>query len=226
MDCKAIFFDFDGVLADTEELHFDLFREIVRIEGYDLDRGDYYQTYIGYDDQEFFVHFYKNVGKNITQDQIEKWIHEKDKRFLNAISSRDILFPGVKEMISKLAKRFPLVIVSGALRNEIETICSNAGILDSFQFIICPGDYSQGKPHPEPYMKALKKLNQVKSSSIKPHECIVVEDTPYGLKAGKKAGMQTIGVIGSCQADELKMADQVIDSIEKLPLATFHSNLR
>lgn len=110
-------------------------------------------------------------------------------------------------------------IYSGASRDDIELMLEDSDFADCFDVIVCADDVEKGKPDPEGYIKALALINKKYNSEIHASQCIVIEDSQWGINAAKKAGMRIIGVTNSYPADELEDADLIIDSVSDLTIS-------
>ena len=121
---KAIVFDFDGVLADSEPLHLRAYQEVLSPFGITLTREDYYERYLGYDDEGVFTRVASAHGLPLDERRLKTFIAEKARVFDSAIGSEEILYPGAAACVTRMAARYPLGIASGALRHEtMNTVC-------------------------------------------------------------------------------------------------------
>ena len=127
---KAIVFDFDGVLADSEPLHLRAYQEVLSTFGITFTRDEYYTNYLGYDDEGVFHGVGSDTGYALEARRIQALIEEKtgvfDARWRKTSGVGDILYPGAAACIELMASRYPLGIASGALRHEIEAILRGA----------------------------------------------------------------------------------------------------
>jgi beta-phosphoglucomutase len=151
-------------------------------------------------------------------DYVNPLIARKAGYYAQAIAERDLLFPGIAQLIEDWAARVPLAIVSGALRQEIEFILGRSGLQRYFQTIIAAEDVRAGKPAPEGFLKALAALNE--QAAIQATECLVLEDSLAGVEAAKRAGMFCVAVTNSFPADQLKAADVIVSSLLNCDPAT------
>ena len=130
---------------------------------------------------------------------------------------------GVREFLNLLEQNHvPMAICSGALLSEIELILDEANLRSFFQTIVSAEHVKKGKPHPEGFLRALKRLNRVISEQAeiqKPiiaNQCIVIEDSLWGLQAAKAAGMHSIAVTNSYEAEQLNLADKIVNNLKEL----------
>ncbi len=204
---KAIIFDFDGVLADTEPLHFTVFRQVLQDEGLPLSERDYYQKYVGFDDKGCFHAILSEHGRPVLSATIQQLVERKAALMLGHITTTRVVYPGVAEFVKNVAGRYRLAIVSGALRHEIELILKTAGLRDDFEHITAAEDVQDGKPAPEGYLHALRSLGQ--HAPLLAAECLVIEDTLFGIQAAHAAGMRCLAVSTTYPSDRLGIADAV-----------------
>ena len=205
----AIVFDFDGVLADSEPLHFAAYQEVFSSLDVELTREEYYSNYLGYDDRGVFRKLGSAQGWALDDRRVESLLEEKSRIFDAVIQRTDVLYPGAAECVHRLAAQFPLGIASGALRYEIEMVLKRAGLDRRFRFIIGAGDTPNSKPWPDPYIRAAE-LHGVSASA-----CVAIEDSRWGIESAKAAGMKCVGITTTYPAPELRSADHVIDSLEE-----------
>jgi beta-phosphoglucomutase len=223
-----VVFDFDGVLADSEPLHFAAFRDVLRTDGIELDAQDYYARYLGYDDVGAFRAIYGDRGRPLTDADIAARVQAKLDRFPAVLDGRDVLFAGAADCVRRLAAHVPLAIASGALSHDIELILAGSGLRPRFRTIVAADHTAQSKPHPEPYLRAVSELQAAGAVPAVPdaHRRIVaVEDSRWGLQSARDAGLTCVAVTTSYEAAELEaaahlvvpsLADVTLDRLEAL----------
>jgi beta-phosphoglucomutase-like phosphatase (HAD superfamily) len=145
-------------------------------------------------------------------------IDRKAAYYQQTICDHAVIFPGVKTLVYGLAPVVPLGVASGALRREIATILTTAGLLNYFQAIVSAEDVEHGKPEPEIFLKVLAKLNAGASPRIEPADCVVIEDSKEGIRGARRAGMKCLAVTNSHPAELLSEADAVVTSLEDVEL--------
>ena len=209
---KAIIFDFDGVLADTEPIHFMMFQRVLDEEGLPLSQHDYYDKYVGLDDKGCFRAVLSAHGRPASPGTTQRLVERKAAILLEHLKTHLMIFPGVVEFVTTAATRRRLAIVSGALRHEIEYALEAAGIRKSFEHITAAEDVRNGKPDPEGFLHALRYLDQ--KEAVRAAECLVIEDTIAGIQAAKAAGMRCLAVTNTYPADQLTMADTVTSTLK------------
>lgn len=208
-----VIFDFDGVIADTEKLHFEASRVVLAQRGVPLDQARYYTKYLGYSDADMAEAVARDQGRFAPDadlsDFVREFIHEKGLVFERLIASGAVLFPGVPACIERLAAEFPLAIASGSFREEIERILGGAGLQHHFQAIVGAADAPRSKPHPAPYLEAARRLG------VDPSACVAIEDSMWGLDSARTAGMKTIAITNSYPAAQLT-ADVTVSGLDEL----------
>lgn len=209
---KAFIFDFDGVIVDTEPIHLLAFQKTLKEEGIYLSSEDYYSRYLAYDDRTFFFKALNDYGKYKDSDQLNKIIIKKSAYFDELIKDNIKLFDGVYEFIISIAGKFRIAIGSGAIRSEIINILNYVELFKHFEYIVSADEVEKCKPDPEVYLKVLKCFNNNSGEKIEALDCIVFEDSLYGIQSAKDAGMKCIAVANSYDAKKLKAADCVVES--------------
>ncbi len=214
----AVIFDFNGIIVDDEPIHYKLFQRVLGEEGIILTEDAYYARYLGFDDRGAFIAGFRDNDRSLTDQKLSELIARKALYYQDAIRNHVVIFPGVKTLIYELAPSVPLAVASGALRHEIATILTTAGLLNYFQVIVSAEDVKQGKPEPEIFLRVLAKLNAGASPQIQPANCIVIEDSKEGIRGARQAGMKCLAVTNSHPAELLGEANAVVKSLEEVTL--------
>jgi len=209
---KAIIFDFDGVLADTEPLHFKMFQRVLHEEGLPLSEQDYYRKYVGLDDKGCFQAVLSLHGRLASPETVRRLVERKAALMLEQIKITPVVYPGIADFVKRTADRYRLAIVSGALRHEIELILESVSLRSSFEHITAAEDIRNGKPDPEGYLHALQALNR--RAAVQASDCLVIEDTIAGIQAAHAAGMRCLAVSTTYPADQLAGADAVTSALK------------
>ena len=218
---RALIFDFNGIIVDDEPIHFELFKQVLAEEGIELTEADYYARYLGFDDRGAFTAAYREHGRSLDEKLLARLINRKAIYYQSEIRSKVRIFPGVEKLVTTLVPVLPLAVASGALRQEIETILSAAGLLKHFAVIISAEDVDHGKPEPEIFLKALARLNaQVEDGHpIDAADCLVIEDSKEGIRGARRAGMKCLAVSNSHPTELLQEANAVVRSLEEVDLS-------
>ncbi len=223
---QAVIFDFDGVITDSEILHLRAFNKVLAQFDVEIDKKDYYTTYLGYTDSDCFGQLIENSLLDINRQQIPELIEQKNHIFEELAKTEGRTIEGVHEFLNMLAKNnVPMAICSGALLSEIELLLEEAKLRHFFVTIVSAEHVKKGKPHPEGFLLTLEKFNNVipaqagNQNPILPDQCIVIEDSLWGLQAAKAAGMHSIAVTNSYDAGQLHLAEKIVDKLSNLSIA-------
>jgi len=215
----AVIFDFDGVITDSEILHFRAFNAVLSKHGFELTRREYYSDYLGMTDVDCFKALIGEGRLHIDEAQIQELVQQKTKVFEQLARTEGRIIEGVREFLQMLSQnRVPTAICSGALRAEIELILDGAKLRSYFDVVVSAEEVKRGKPDPQGFVLALKKLNQRRVQPIAPEHCVVIEDSHWGLKAARAANMRTIAVTNTYEADQLQEADKVVARLSDLTM--------
>lgn len=220
---KAIIFDCDGVIADTEPIHMAAFGRVLAEEGISLSRDDYFAHYLALDDRGCFTRAFYEEGRSLTSDYLEDVIRRK-AGYVETVMQSDLqLLPGAAEFIQRAAAIYPLALASGALRAEVETVLNHGGLTRCFSAIVSAEDVQRSKPYPDPFIKALELLNLTSAYPIEPRQCLVIEDSIHGVRAAHQAAMRCLAVSNSYPKDKLSEAELVVDTLVGLSLKDVES---
>ena len=196
MGKKAVIFDMDGVIFDTEKVYLDIWIEVFEKYGYKMTK-ELYVNVMGTGRKNVIKTFLENFGDDLP---IEKMYEEKDNQLFYIIENQGIpLKEGVKELFSMLKeKNYKIALATSAKRERVEKQIKDKWLKESFDAIVCGDDVEKGKPSPDIFLKAAKKID------VEPENCFVVEDSPAGIKAAFSGGMKGLHV------EDLKVADEDI----------------
>jgi len=211
---QAVLFDFDGIIVDTERLHWEAFNRVLHPFGRSISWAEYVETFIGFDDRDAFRHALPE-GDFLDRDLL---IARKAAVFQELLASDGaVALPGAVALIRNLSGKIPLAICSGALRTDIAPILKTLGVENAFDTIVTADDTHISKPDPAPYRLAVKKLGVSGG--------VAIEDTPAGISSARGAGLKVLAVTNSYPAEKLSQADLVIDSLEGLTLGKLNELL-
>jgi beta-phosphoglucomutase len=214
----AVIFDFDGVLVDSEPLHYRAFQEVLAPLGLGYSYERYVEHYIGFDDRDALLEVFRENRRRLDPDTLTELLHAKARAFLQTVSRGVTAFPGALGLVRDLvAHRVALAIASGALLQEIESILEGLGLRPAFPIIVAANDVQRSKPDPETYRVALQRLQAAYGAARSGvGNCVVIEDTPNGILAARQAGLRCVAVTHSSPAATLQAADCIVESLEQL----------
>lgn len=216
---KAVVFDFDGVITDSEILHFRTFNEVLSPYGFEISLQDYYKDYLGLSDFDLFKHLIGTGVLKIAESEVEGLIMRKNEIFEKLAKTEGKIIEGVRDFLVMLRENnIRIAICSGALLSEIELILGDSKLRDFFEVIVSAEHVSRGKPAPEGFLLALEKLNKTGSPNIAGGDCVVIEDSHWGIEAGQKAGMHVIAITNSYEANQLSTAEKIVSGLGEISL--------
>ncbi len=184
---KAVLFDFDGVVVDSEPVHHKTFMDFTRPLGITVDRNRWYKEFAGTGSKNIFTVLLSEAG--ITDEKtIDDYVERRKKVYGKLIRKGLVKKKGGIENFLKLLKKRKIraAVVSGGHPENINTALSVLGLKKYFDLVIGSGDYKRRKPYPDSFITGAKKLR------VKPGECIAIEDSVSGFTAAKRAGMKTV----------------------------------
>jgi beta-phosphoglucomutase len=210
----AVLLDFDGVIVNSEPLHFYAFHQILQAEKIALSEEEYYRELIGFDDRGAFRHLFTKRNIPLEPKKLLHLMTRKSEVVMELIEERKYQsLPGAEEFIRGLWRHYPLGICSGALREEIEAMLEGVALRDCFGVIVAAEDVAIGKPDPRGYLLCAKLISEKLTARLKPSDCLVVEDAPNVIKAAKAAGFPTLGVATSHSLEKLADADWRVNTL-------------
>ncbi|KTC73797.1 HAD-superfamily hydrolase [Legionella birminghamensis] len=212
----AIIFDFDGVIFDSELLHYEACSHVLRPLGTALSYEEYVEHYLGFVDKEMFPRLMRNKNHFFTAEEINALIDQKVTAYTRIIQNRSEL-PLIEDfeefLFTIISKVKQLGICSGSSKSEISAVFSKVGqgnLAQYFHTIVTADDVKAGKPSPEGYLLTATKLN------VAPERCLVFEDTPHGIEAAKNAGMHAIGLLTTYKQLHIPNADKIATGFRQL----------
>lgn len=207
MKCKAIIFDMDGVITNTMPYHFDAWLETFASVGIKV---DCYEVYCreGQDGLTTVREIFKKYGRKFNLQQARGLLARKEDLFKRIVERRFI--KGSRPFLRRIKKRgFLLGLVTGTSRHEAKKILPQE-LFKLFAVTVTGDEIKNSKPHPEPYLKALRMLR------VAPEEAVVIENAPFGICAAKRAGLFCIALQTSLPKGYLKDADAIFKSFAEL----------
>jgi beta-phosphoglucomutase len=215
---EAVLFDFDGILVDSEPMHYRAFTGVLDPLGMGLPWKEYVEIYLGYDDRDAFRKAFGAKGIDLDDANLAKLVASKSREFRDGIRNGVTAYPGAIPMIESLrAAGQPLALCSGALRSDITSILAQLGVARCFDVIVSTDDVRRSKPDPESYALAFARLSEKYATLLTvPGKSVAVEDTAAGIRSAKEAGLRVLAVTNSYGAGELAEADWIVESLESV----------
>jgi beta-phosphoglucomutase len=214
----AVIFDFDGIIVDTEPLHYKAFQEILVPLGLGFSWEVYLETYMGFDDRDAFREAFRIAGRPLSDAELKPLIAGKGDAFLRIVSAGAAAYPGVVELIRSVSGNLPLALCSGAMRSDIDPILAQLGLTGVFDTMVTADEVEASKPDPESYRLALSRLQEIFPGRIEASRGIAIEDTPAGIQSASGAGLRVLAVTNSYPAEKLTGACRVVDSLAGIDL--------
>ncbi|MCB1529966.1 MAG: HAD family phosphatase [Rhodospirillales bacterium] len=185
---QYVFWDSDNTLVDTAEHHWR--KHFETLKKHDIALGDQYRRHIyennGVQNWEWLT---EELGLSIP---CEDYLDEIDGWYIDHIGEINVR-PGIAEALDYFeGKNIPQAVVSNGRRRSVMAALEAKDISPRMKFILCKEDYEGRKPDPSPYLTALRKMEEITGQKIDPAACLVIEDDPLGVQAGKAAGMQVL----------------------------------
>ena len=207
---EAVLWDMDGVIADTADYHYSAWRDVFGARGVTFSKSDFMRHFGQRHDT--IIKF--ALGDALTFEEIEAIAEKKQLLYRERVSKNVVPLPGAIELIELLNKnKIKTAIATSAVPKNIDVILKGLGIQDSFQTIAFGMEVTEGKPSPQIFQLAATRL------SVRPADCVVIEDAIAGVAAAKRAGMKCVAVTNSHPGMSLKNADLVVDTLENVDIA-------
>ncbi|MBL9136809.1 MAG: HAD family phosphatase [Verrucomicrobiales bacterium] len=210
---KAVIFDMDGVIVDSEPLHERAFREVFAKMGFDESRhGIDFKRYYGKSDRALWLDF---IEMHSPEKPLEELLAWKQEHFLTILRERRPIFPPIPDLVAALAARYPLAVASGSNHPVIDEVLAMQGLRRFFGVVVSVQDVARSKPFPDVFLRAAELLG------ADPRTCVVIEDSAAGVKAACDAGMRVIAITNTLAAADLTLAHHIVqgyDEIERLLL--------
>ncbi len=212
----GVIFDMDGVLIDSYRAHFLAWRRMLRNHNLDITEEQFTASF-GKTNPDILAQLYPSLNP----EDYPMLAGEKEAAFREIISVDFPDMDGAAELITALHKAgAALAIGSSGPRENVEAVLDMLPGGEHFVAITNANEITRGKPDPEVFIKTAQKLG------LPPGRCVVVEDAPAGVMAGKAAGCAVIAITGTTSRDHLAQADLVVDSVRELTPETFKGLIR
>ena len=215
---NCIVFDFDGVIVDSEPLHFRAFVRVGKPLGFELSWERYLDEFVGYDDRDAFRVMLGHEAGTTSPPEIEarlpQLVQEKAQAFELEVNEGVDAIPGSLQLIEQLAGQIPIAISSGATQLDIRIILAKLGLENVFHATVTADDVQHSKPDPESYAKAVQLLaEKYPDHGISPGTALAIEDTATGIASARAAGLQVLGLTTTGPAELLHEATRVVPNL-------------
>ncbi len=205
---KAIFWDNDGVLVDTEILYYRACKETFSEIGIDLSE----ELYVEYFLKRSSGTWHLAEEKGYTNDEIIKLREKRNLIYGSLLKSTAKVINGAEDTLKKLYGKFVMGIVTSSRKDHFQIIHKYLGLLKYFDFILTVEDYREPKPAPDPYLKAIE------LTGLSKDECVVIEDSERGLRAAVQAGLKCYVIpTGLTKHSNFSGAEKILNSIKEVP---------
>lgn len=203
---KAILWDNDGILVNTEKWYFEATKIVMEEEGYSLTLDIYRDTFLK-----------NNTGawhllNNTSADYIMRLRIKRNKIYSSFLQTKNIVNKGVSDILDSVNGKYNMGIVTSSRKDHFDIIHSRTNLLKYFKFIITSDDFTCSKPSPEPYLLGIKKTGYNAS------ECIAIEDSERGVVSAKKANLFCIAIPNEMtNSGDFSKADIIINDLKEIP---------
>jgi len=223
MTLKAVLFDFNGTIVNDEDIHQQLVDEILLGENLRPNPAEYRQVCLGRSDRVCLIALLESRGRVVNDRYLQQLIDRKSIAYQRQLQTQEKLpiYPGVEDLIYKLrVARVKMGVVSGARHSEIELVLGRTELLPHFPVIVAADDIRVSKPEPDGYLLAVERLKQLHPElGLQAKDCLAIEDTPAGIEAAHRAGMQVVGVANTYPFHMLqRLANWTVDNLIELEL--------
>jgi HAD superfamily hydrolase (TIGR01509 family) len=216
---KNVIFDFDGVILNSESIHFQIEKKLFSGLGAEISEEEYFD-FAGFSEKKTYSHFINKYSLEVTFEQL---LEIKVKGFLSYLSETEVLpvVEGVEKLIKKLhSAQIVLTIGTSGTRQIAEATLEKLGLTKYFTLMVTGSEVPKAKPDPAIFLKILE------TTGANPWETVVIEDTYNGIEAARKAGLKVVGYINPSSGNQnLNNADLVVASMCDLNLKTLENVL-
>ena len=204
----TVLWDNDGVLVDTEGLYFRACQTVLKTVGIDLTLEQFKEISLRRGESTFKLAEDRGIG----DEEITCLRLQRDRLYVEFLRAQSCVIDGVEEVLRSLHGKVRMGVVTSTRREHFDIVHAGSGLTKYLDFVITHEDYEHSKPHPEPYLTALKRYG------LRPQECIVVEDSERGLAAARAAGLECLVVLSEWTKDgDFREAHRVVKSIREVP---------
>jgi beta-phosphoglucomutase len=209
---KAIIFDMDGVLVDSEPFHVDIERRQFQLNHLSISEEEHHQ-YVGVASDVMWREIAKGHSLSIGVEELIEMNKKESIRYFSELKEIPVM-PGLFDLLEKLTrKNYPMAVASSSFPEIIELILERTGLLKYFKVVVSSHEAGMSKPEPDVFLLAANRLG------INPEECIVIEDSANGILAAHAANMSCIAYKGpGVNPVNQKEADAVVTNFDQLAM--------
>ena len=205
---RAVFWDNDGVLVDTEPLYYQATRETLAAVGIELTPEQYYQFFLVQNCGAFHL----AQAKGLSDAAIDALRDARNARYNDLLKTSPVAIAGVEAVLQRMKGKFVMGIVTSSHRDHFDTTHQHTTLVQYVDFVLTSEDYATTKPDPAPYLAAIQK------SGCRPEACLVVEDSERGLIAATRAGLKCVVIPRDLTRNgDFRAAYRVLDDISQIP---------
>lgn len=207
---KGVIFDMDGVIVDSEPLHEECDKKVLKEYGIKI-TPEIFAEVKGLRDQEAFAYYTQRFNIN---EKPEVLMQKKMQLYKKLMKSRLKVYPGFKSLAKQCKQKFKVGLATSSSKESVSVILKEFDMKHLFDAIVTAEDVSLSKPYPEPYLKIAEKLH------VKANQCLVIEDTIHGITAAKTAGAKCVAVTHTFPKKRLQetSADHIVGSLRSLKI--------
>lgn len=197
---KALVFDFNGTISDDEPVLIRVYQELFEEVGRPITADEYLSELAGHTDPEMFIRWLGVADPDLMEERI--------RRYNAIVADGSTVDEETRAAVGYAAERGPVGLVTSAYRSEVDPVLDVTGLRAAFSALVFLEDVTNGKPHPEPYLRAASLLG------VAPSELVVLEDTDIGVSSAKAAGAYVVGLTRTLGAERMREADKLVDRID------------
>lgn len=210
----GIIFDLDGTLANSEPLHERALRLVAQSLGMSLSSEQFLELCVGVGDLPSLANIARANHRSLTHQQLIELSAAKHQAFADLLETEGVPeCPGAVDLVLDAARQVPVAVCSGSRRQTVLAVLDAMKLAAVPRAIVTLDDVTQGKPHPEPYLRTAELLG------LAPDACVALEDTPSGARSALAAGMGVVAVEHSVAASEFPEVHRVVTDIAQLSVA-------
>lgn len=215
---QAVVFDFDGVIVDSEPLHYRAIQAALVPLDISFPYEEYLRRYVGFDDRDAFREVLREAGRLAGEERVADLCRLKAAAFRRVLDGGIPQVPGAAELIRALhARGVPLAVASGALEEEIRLVLERLGLLECFTVIVSADQVAASKPDPATYRLAVESLAAAfPGRGVTPAACLAIEDTACGIASARDAGLRVLALATTTATADLGAADWILPNLAGL----------